>query len=57
MHWLNCEGEEMGVGAAIKCGCLGHFRLSLRLRLDRNIFRKGGKLYFLRGCVCVCGGV
>ena len=44
-------------GAAIKCGCLGHFRLSFRFRLDRNIFRKGGKLYFLRGCVCVCGGV
>ena len=23
--------------------------LSLRFRLDRNILRKGGKLYFLRG--------
>ena len=45
------------VRGPIECGCLGHFRLSLRFRLDRNIFRKGGKLYFLRGCVCVCGGV
>ena len=45
-----------GGGGAIECGCLGHFRLSLRFRLDRNILRKGGKLYFLRGCVRVCGG-
>ena len=45
------------MGDAIECGCLGHFRLSLRFRLDRNILRKGGELYFLRGCTCVCGGV
>ena len=46
---------------AIECGCLGNFRLSLRFRLDRNILRKGGgeggKLYFLRGCVCMWWGV
>ena len=29
----------VGVGG---CGCLGHFRLSLRFTLDRNILRKGG---------------
>ena len=46
-----------GGGGAIECGCLGHFRLSLRFRLGRNILRKGGKLYFLGGCVCVYGGV
>ena len=42
---------------AIECGCLGHFRLSLRSTLDRNILRKGVSYIFLRGCVCVCGGV
>ena len=52
-YYYNCVGE----GGAIECGCLGHFRLSLRFRLDMNIFRKRGKLYFLRGCVCVCDGV
>ena len=43
---------------AIECGCLVHFRLSLRFRQDRNIFRGRGVNYiFLRGCVCVCSGV
>ena len=32
------------VRGAIECGCLDHFRLSLRFRLNRNI-------------LCVCGGV
>ena len=44
-------------GDPIECGCLGYFRLSLRFRLNRNFLWKGGKLYFLRGCVCLCGGV
>ena len=43
-------------GGGIECGCLGHFRLSLRFQLDRNILRKGGKLYFcVDACVYVVG--
>ena len=43
-------------GGAIECGCLGHFRLSLRFRLNRNILRKEGKLYFcVDACVYVMG--
>ena len=52
-YYYNCVGEG---GGAIECGCLGHFRLSLRLRLDRNILRKVGKLYFcVDACVYVVG--
>ena len=41
---------------AIECGCLGHFRLSLRFSLDMNILRKRDKLYFCVGaCVYVVG--
>ena len=42
------------VSGGIEWGCLGHFRLSLRFRLDRNILGKEGKLYYLNACVCVC---
>ena len=35
--WVSVWG---GGGGAIECGCLGHFRLSLRFRLDRSILRK-----------------
>ena len=46
----------MGVcgGMAIVWGCFGHFRLSLRFRLDRNILGKVCKLYFLRACMDAC---
>ena len=41
-------------GDAIECLCLGHFRHSLRSRLDRNILRKGVSYIF---CVDACAYV
>ena len=44
-------------------GMFGHFRLSLRLRSDRNTLGKGVSCVCVcvcvcvRACVCVCGGV
>ena len=35
-------------------GMFGHFRLSLRLRSDKNILGKGVSYI---SCMCVCGGV
>ena len=42
------SGGGGGGGVPLNVDVLGHFRLSLRFRLDRNILSKGGKLYFLR---------
>ena len=42
-YYYNCVG-----GGAIEFGCLGHFRLALRFRLDRNILRKGVSYIFAR---------
>ena len=48
----------MGEGGAIECGCLGHFRLSLKFRLlDRNILRKGVSYIFAWMRVCMWWGV
>ena len=44
-------------GGAIEFGCLGHFWLALRFRLDRNILRKEVSYIFARMRVSLWWGV